>query len=100
MVGGRSGMAVNCQLRSLAARTVAVPSPSMTKRRSVAPRLAAGCAVVSGSASPPVVATLRLTCPLARMTSTLPAGTAIGPLAACTGSPGRRPCRISGGFAV
>ena len=46
-----------------------------------------------------MVATSRLTWPLARMTSTLPAGTAIGALAVCTGSPGRRPCRISGGFA-
>jgi len=41
-----------------------------------------------------------LTWPLARTTSVLPAGTAIGAWAVCIGSPGRKPCRISGGFAV
>jgi hypothetical protein len=38
MVGGLSGMAVNCQVMSLAAapRTVAAPASLMTKRRSCA----------------------------------------------------------------
>src|SRR5262249_41996062 len=55
MVGGLSGMAVNCQVTSLAAapRTVAAPASLMTKRRSSVPLALLLCAPEAGSASPP-----------------------------------------------
>src|ERR1700747_1743946 len=52
MVGGLSGMAVNCQVTSLAAapRTVAAPASLMTKRRSSVPLALLLCAPEAGSA--------------------------------------------------
>src|ERR1700730_3831777 len=97
MVGGLSGMAVNCQVTSLAGapRTVAAPASLMTKRRSSVALALLLCAPEEGSARPPLATTSRAT-PVARTPSVLPAGTERA-AAVCTGSPGRRPGRMIGG---
>ncbi len=94
-------MAVNCQVTSLAAtpRTEAEPASLMTNRRSSVPFAAVFWAPDFGSSSPPLVTTLSCTCPVARMTSVLPAGTAMA-TAAGIGSPARSPGRITGGLPV
>ena len=90
---------------------VALPVSVMEKRRSSVPlaALLCGAAFGSGVASlastrPPVVTTSRSTSPVARMTSTLPAGTdsagADGLAVAGAASPGRSPARITGGLPV
>ena len=93
-------MAVNRQVTSLEAtpRTEAEPASLMTKRRSTVP-FDDFCVPVFGSSSPPVATTSRSTCPVARITSVLPAGTDIAVMAG-TGSPVRRPGRITGGLPV
>src|SRR5262249_39783360 len=100
MVGGLSGMAVNCQGTSLAAapRTVAAPASLMTKRRSSVPFAVLLCAPAAGAASPPP-ATTPGGIPGRRTTSALPAGAARAG-AVCPGSPGRKPGRITGGRPV
>ncbi len=50
--------------------------------------------------TPPEVATLNWTWPLARMTSTLPVGTDTAATEVVGRSPGRSPGRITGGRAV
>src|SRR5581483_328868 len=79
-------------------RQLAAPASLITNRRSSVPLEAAPDAATGASARPPLATTSRRM-PLARMMSVLPAGTE-RTAADCTGSPGRSPCRISGGLPV
>ncbi len=99
IVGARSGIAVNVQVGALATpRSVTEASSVMVKRRSSVP---AGTRLVPWSGPPsvrPVVARSRRV-PVARITSTLPVGTARARASrAC--SPTRTPGRITGGLPV
>ena len=80
-------------------RTDAEPASLITKRRSSVPFDGAFWASDFGASRPPLVTTLSCTCPVARMTSVLPAGTDIAVVAGI-GSPARRPGRITGGLPV
>src|SRR5262249_7991175 len=100
MIGGLSGIALNCQVTSPAAepRTVAEPASLITNRRSSEPLALLLWPPEEGSARPPLAVTSR-GIPVAGKTRGLPAGTDSG-AAVCTGSPGRRPGKITGGRPV
>ena len=84
-----------------AGAAVTAPCSRMVKRRSSVPVGGAGPPSRPVSASPPLAATSRCALAVERITSTLPAGTDNGwAWAAWTGSPVRRPGRITGGRAV
>ena len=101
MVGGLSGMAVNCQVTSLVGGAAhgRRPASLITKRRSSVPLARAFCAPDGGSASPPLADHVEVDA--GRADDQRAAGRHRERAAAvCTGSPGRRPCRITGGRPV